>query len=365
MLKVQEYLKSNSLKELKDEYDLKIKEYDNGLILLDYSITSPKTAQITIECRSLILDQDFNIVSRKFNRFFNYGENESQNTVDLNYAVALEKADGSIIGIYYYKNEWLISTRGMALAEGPFQDTEKTFKEMVLLAFGYNEEQFQEAFNQLDKDNTYIFEYISLENRIVTKYEKPEMVLIGISENSWTDYYSKESGFLSYTITILNNPNIRLPIFYPVINYKQLCESVDNLGDLKEGYVIWDSKNNTRLKIKSKTYLLAHGLKGDLKVTKKRLYELAFIGDVEEFLCYFPEYTDRVNQIVISVDKLLKEAQDNFDKFNVIIDQKEFALMVKVLKYSSLLFTGRKTGDNIRKVFDEMNLKYKMQLFVE
>lgn len=86
MLNVQKFLieqvqsgKSNTdaFNALTEQFSIKVKLYDEErVVLLDYhQLDSPKTHPIVIECRSLILCMDtFKIVSRKFDRFFNYLE---------------------------------------------------------------------------------------------------------------------------------------------------------------------------------------------------------------------------------------------------------------------------------------------------
>ena len=74
-MKVQKYLKEHGLAKLQEEFSIKVKEYPEGLLVLNYDqISSPKSNEITVECRALILDKDFNVVSRSFDRFFNWKE---------------------------------------------------------------------------------------------------------------------------------------------------------------------------------------------------------------------------------------------------------------------------------------------------
>jgi dephospho-CoA kinase len=54
-----------------------------------------------------------------------------------------------------------------------------------------------------------------------------------------------------------------------------LVEVADRLENLEEGFVVWDPKSGKRVKIKSKTYLIAHKLRGnDTVPTKKNLFML-------------------------------------------------------------------------------------------
>lgn len=83
-MQVQTYLKEKAtqlgssklaIEELTKEFAIKVRQYDEGLLVLNYDqIESPKSHPIVMECRALILDTDFNVVSRAFDRFFNIHE---------------------------------------------------------------------------------------------------------------------------------------------------------------------------------------------------------------------------------------------------------------------------------------------------
>lgn len=168
MLKVQEYLKQHSLEDLKREYGVNSRVYEeDNLILLDYDMIDTgtrgsKSHPIIIECRSLILSADnHSVVSRKFDRFFNAGECPDYYTdFSFQFCTAYEKADGSLIGVYYnpHTSLWEISTRGMAKAEG-LHYMGKTFREMVLDAFGFDCEDSFQSFcrGKLYNFYTYVF----------------------------------------------------------------------------------------------------------------------------------------------------------------------------------------------------------------
>ena len=90
---VQTYLRTHGLSKLTEELGIKVKSYpEEGLLVLNYSqIDSPKSHPVVMECRGLILDMEFNVVSRSMCRFFNLGEvPESQAHIDLSKAVLRE-----------------------------------------------------------------------------------------------------------------------------------------------------------------------------------------------------------------------------------------------------------------------------------
>jgi len=123
-----------------------VKEYGDLLVLNYDQINSPKTNEVVVECRSLILERkeggDFQVVSRAFDRFFNVGEiqteNEDKNVFSWKNAVAYEKLDGSLVKLYWYRDSWRFSTRGTAFADGKCQDSGKTYLDLILKGAGLN-----------------------------------------------------------------------------------------------------------------------------------------------------------------------------------------------------------------------------------
>ena len=368
MLKVQEYLKTNTLAQLTEELGIKAKVYEeDNLVLLDYDqINSPKTHPIVIECRSLILALDtFDVVSRKFDRFFNLGEApELYEDFDFENAVVMEKADGSLIGIYHnpHTSRWEISTRGMAKAEGEHM-AGGVFRDKVLAAAGFVDEgEFQlYAFEKFSKTNTYVFEYCSPENRIVTKYDEPHLVLTAIR-----DIYGEEAN--AYTLNwcgiCLRDLRVRSVKTYDAKKPEELRELANALPNLEEGFVVWCEKTSRRIKVKSSTYLVAHKLRGnDPKPTRKNMMSLVLEGEVDEFLAYFPEWQEQVDAADAEVGSFMEIVWDAYDKAKHIESQKDFALAVKDIPGNSLMFTARKNNRSIVEVFYALDLNRKLRLF--
>ena len=99
-MKVQEFLEVNNFNfdKLTEEFGIRVKRYPaENMVVLNYDqIESPKYEPIARECRSLVLNYQGDVVSRSFDRFFNYGEGECE--VDFSNAVALEKVGGCFWG---------------------------------------------------------------------------------------------------------------------------------------------------------------------------------------------------------------------------------------------------------------------------
>lgn len=358
---------------LTEELAITAKHYpEHGITLLDYDMCdSPKSHPIVIECRSLILETEtFNTVSRSFDRFFNFGEVPEFYT-DFNWdnAIAFEKADGSLIKVYNYNDKWHISTRGMAFAEGNTVMNNGTFKDAVLRAFGFHtDENFQNYFNENFREGgTYIFEYTSPENRVVTPYKNDMMVLLGGMDNS--SPYELNMSELHGIAEIMRNDgyNVRMPKTYPMpTNHTDLIDMANELDGLQEGFVVWDRSTGKRIKVKSQIYISCHALRGNDPVpTKKNLLRLEFAGDSSEMILYFPEFTKYVEVVQEEIANTMKMLNDVYSQHSGIQDQKEFALAIKGTPHSGILFAARKLNQTVNKVFHDMDVEKKVRMFLD
>lgn len=371
MLHVQKFLKENSVEELVKQYGIKVNDYPNdGVIMLNYNmIDSPKTHPITMECRSLILNRnDYSIVSRKFDRFFNLGENPEYYTdFDFNNCHIYEKVDGSLTCVYWnpITHKFEISTRSQAKAELD-HEVGGNWRKMILEAFGFNsEDEFQNYFDCVPYSTklTFIFEFISPLNRIVTPYKKSEMVFIGGTLNDGDWLCNKQ---LHNYAEIFSDMNIRLPELYNLndISETAIKNAVGSLTDLKEGFVLWDDKINKRVKVKSTAYLTAHRIRGENTTPSvKNILNLIFTGESDEFLVYFPEYKDLFNLQDIEISRLNSQLTNTWNLVKDVEDQKTFANLVKNSPLSAIFFMAKKQQLHPLQVFHNLPVEKKLKYF--
>lgn len=353
-----------ALAELTNQFAIKVKHYEEeGIVLLDYhQLDSPKMHPIVIECRSLILGfNTWRVVSRKFDRFFNYGEAlEYYHDFDLSRSVIMEKADGSLIGVYHHNDKWHISTRGMAFAEGEHV-MGGTFREKVLETFGLTEDEFQDAFSIFRNDITFIFEYTSPENRIVTKYDKPQMVFLGETCATGENLGAYETGIRDLRRAGIPCREVKT---YSASDMDEVVKLANSLPDLQEGFVIYDPVSNKRMKVKSSLYVVAHAIRGnDPLPTKKNLLRLLFTGELGEFCAYFPEWEEKALNIQREVDNAYRELAITWDKYKHLESQKEFAMSIKDVSYNALLFRARKMNKTVNETWNEWPLEKKISMF--
>lgn len=367
-MKVLEYLNEmvdegcshdESLNRLTEQYSIKISTNDNykNLFVLNYcQISSPPLEKITRECRSLVLSIDnegrFVVVSRSFDRFYNYGEKDTY--PDIYKCIAHEKIDGSLVGLFYFNGEWLYRTRSMIMPTLSINGYNKTWEELIKpLIFNSN---FYSPNRDLVHYQTYILEVVSLENRVVTKYDQSEIFLLAVRDND-DGHYSDQA----YVNWIANSCGWSLPKTYQFSTIDQCLDVVKNLPNLQEGYVLY-MDGVPACKVKSPSYVAAHRLRGE-GLNGKRVMELVILGETDEYLSIFPEDRKVIEPYIESWSRLQGNIEEAFDKYNCIACQKQFALNVCNFPFSSVLFQARHTNEKPLQVLHSMSNSYKIKLF--
>ena len=368
-MKVLEYLKTHGIAELVNEFNIKIKSYpEHNLVVLNYDqIESSKSEPIVMECRGLILSHDGNnwyVVSRSFDRFFNYGEQpDTQSHIDFSKAVLQEKIDGSLIRIYNYKGVWNIATRGTAFAESEVNGFDVTFKQLVFKALDVDcvpihirEDAFQLICeNSLNPNITYIFEITSMENRVVKRYSGYKLYFLAARVNK--DCYSfvteQEKGWAKKL-------GAWLPKQYYFNTIEECLETAKHLKDLDEGYVLYQD-NIPVCKIKSPVYVLAHHLRGE-GLNPKRIMQVILAGELDEYLIYFPEDEPMFKPYQNALEDLKVDMNKSWLESCMITDQKEFALKVKDFCYSGVMFQCKKNGTKPLETFEAQTELSKMRM---
>jgi len=341
MLYVQKYLQNNSLDDLKNDFDIKHTIKDD-LVCLKYGIKSPKYNPIVIECRGIVLSlPDYNVIARPFDRFFNLYEGDDYKKFDWSNAIIMNKLDGSLIKVYYH-NKWYCGTSGTVDASGNVGiENDKTFKELFEESIGGS---IQEKFKNLPKDKTYLFELTSPENRIVSRYKKTKSTLLAVRNNKNGKYINTHSLNFCDTVEQYNIPK----------SFDKIVEFVESRNQFDEGCVLYDYKNNIRIKVKNSSYVILHHLKGD-GLTKKSIISLIIKNEIDEYLAYFPEDTYIIKPYIDKYNDLIYNINNVYDKYKDIIDQKEFAMNVKHLPYSSFLFQLRR-GKTLKELLSIDNI---------
>lgn len=358
-MKVIEFIKQYSLESLTEVLAISVKKVDDLLVLNYNQIDSPKTDPIVMECRSLILEAgSLKVVSRGFDRFFNYGEALNVTPeIDWNRAVAYEKVDGSLIKIYNHKGHWYISTRGTAYAESDCMGYGVTFEELVWKALGVaNDAEFQKKCFAADlwDEYTYIFELTSVENRVVKRYEGYKLYYLSARINETGDYARAVERVASLRLGAIE------PKCFTFNTIEDCLRTSRELKDLDEGYVIYQDGVPIS-KVKSPAYVAVHHIRGE-GLNPKRIMQLVLVNEQDEYLQYFPEDAPVFVPYVTAKEQLDLHLNNVWNATKWIDNQKDFALEARKYPFQAALFQARSKGISAVQAFNDQRESYKMDI---
>tara|TARA_R110000737_G_scaffold349541_1_gene385991 strand:+ start:1337 stop:2371 length:1035 start_codon:yes stop_codon:yes gene_type:complete len=288
--------------------------------------------EITLMCRGLILDSEYNIIQRPFGKFFNMSELDSEFKPDLPELPfdVYDKMDGSLGILYWDGYIPNIASRGSFTSEQAIKGTELLHKSIK----GW----------KLDRSKTYVFEIIYPENRIVIDYgDREELVLLGIIDTETGEDLPLEDIGVSIVQT-----------YDGVKDFDKLkALDIDN----KEGFVIKFS-NGFRMKLKFDEYCRLHRI--ITNVTSYDIWDcLRNDTDFDEILDKVPdEFYDWVKETKrkLNIEFLSRKSMylEMYTQWGTDIeDTKEFAAWArktpKISKYLFNLRNNRSIDDMIWK----------------
>lgn len=335
-----------TLKGLQALLGMMYKQYPEGYVTITYDqFETPSASRVAAQCRGVIFDEDYNIVCRPFDRFFNHGEPAApQGGIDFSRAKIVDKLDGSLIKIWFDVKalQWRVATSGRIYGESDVSDHGFTYKELVYRALNVNDDnEFNDRCATFDINTTYIYEVTSRETRIVTRYEVPELWYLAARKNKCGTYIDFDGSIIG----------AKLPKQYDLATIEDCIKAAKELKNFEEGYVIYVD-NVPTLKIKSPAYVQAHLIKGeDLSVG--RVCTLILNNEIDEYLTYFPEDRHRIMPYFDGLQNFYTLIENDFAEVAHIEDKIEFAKAVKNNKYQSLLFS-MKQGNNVKEAFNRL-----------
>ena len=364
---IKKYLNYKSLTDLNTEFGISSNEFNN-LIVLNYSqIDSPKTDPLVRLCRGIIIEKNtYNIVHYPFYRFYNFEEViEERKKFNWDKAVATQKIDGSLWGVFNYNEEWYISSRSQI---GGFNKTnfgEITFGDIFDKAiYPFSRDEF---FACLDTNLDYTFELVSPYNQIVTPYNDCNIYLIGLRDksNDFKEISLIEAKNIEHIAALINAEIIKLPKIIPLVDengkfrgfeeMKQLAET-GNATD--EGFVVvdWSSYDNEtgafpRVKVKNSSYVALHHLRGTVEngsLNYANILNIVFKNEQAEVLTTFPAFENIFSEVEKKFNNFLQDFNKNFNEIKNFFEisaeaslnkdiKKEFAMKINK-KFSTFLF---------------------------
>jgi len=218
------------------------------LTIWNYSRTTEydgRWDEITTQCRGLVTDDETGeIVARPFRKFWNMEEKKHKATKTFE---VFEKLDGSLIIAFWYKEQWVIASKGSFISD-QCETAAKMINDSAELIHGMG---------VLDKRNTYLWEVIYTENRVVVTYDFEGLVLLAA-------FNTKSGNEISY------NDLIEYSYFFKIVKRYDGILDFDilknTISDNEEGRVIRFS-NGQRMKVKGEEYFRLHKIMTDVSTT--------------------------------------------------------------------------------------------------
>lgn len=334
--KLQEALQdgTETLETLATRYALKAKRHGEypHLVQLKYDqINSPMDNPLVQEARGIILDESDNwrIIARPFNKFFNMGESLAAN-IDWNTARVQEKLDGSLMIVYHYDNKWHVASSGTPDASGNVGSATITFKDLFWSVWDELHYDIDDEAG-LDREFTYMFELCTKFNRVVVSHPTERLVLIGVRNTLTGEEFPATKEWFGNDFEVVKA--------FPIKTEADVVASFEAFDGLQqEGYVVVDSKFN-RIKVKHPRYVLFHHMLGSL--TPKKLLEAIRTGELPEILAYFPEWAAEADRLEARYKQLIASAIWAYTQIRDIPVQKDFAIEALKSPHKSAMFAVR------------------------
>jgi RNA ligase len=280
---------------------------------------------VTMQCRGLILDAEYQIVARPFQKFFNLDELPAEAIPDEPFAV-YEKLDGSLGILYWLNNEPFIATRGSFMSDQAIRATD------ILHS------RYAHTFGKLHRDRTYLFEIIYPQNKIVVNYgDREDLVLLAIINNQ-----TGQDCLLDHEADNLGFPVVKRFTGFSALE-KLKAEADNNTDDNAEGYVL-RFESGLRVKVKLAEYVRLHRI--ITGVSNIAIWEYLSEGrDFGEVLDRVPdELYDWVrgvqNDLLARYAAIETEAKAAFAGFDFTAEhsRKDVALYFQTQRHPAILF---------------------------
>lgn len=263
----------------------KLIKYDKDILSRDYESSYGL-------CRSVISNEDNKIVcysppkSIDRNVFVN-----KYPVLDSNFIVE-ELVEGTMINMFYNKNHWEISTKGVIGANTRFFKTsDKTnFRKMFFDTF-YKSALTYEMF---DTNYCYSFVLQHPHNRIVVPFTEPILKLIAvyhIETNEEDDIVVNVIDKYDYWLKHLNLTMVQVNDTYETQSYDKLDEKYASMNTSYDilGYVVYNTTTGERMKMRNPMYEEVKALRGNQTKLQFQYLSLRSQGKVKDYLKYYPE----------------------------------------------------------------------------
>ncbi len=354
-LEVQELIREHGIDHVQELLKLEVK-HKGDLVLLKYNqIEADWTKSALYDCRGLILDKanNWEVVAYPYKKFFNSQEGYAAK-IDWESAECMEKGDGSLITLYFYNNDWHVSTSGVPDASSTCNQGMHTFAELVWktakIVYGSKEE----FLSRLNPSYNFMFELCTPMNLVITQHQEYKILLHGIRD------------MVTFNeVRIDSWPHLHQVKMYSFKTLDEARITFENMTWQEEGYIFVD-KHFNRVKEKNPKYCQVHHIATGL--SPYHIISVVKTNELSEFLSYFPSrkeeleglqelYNNLVNKLYLIYNEHFKDFLGNDKEFATLV----FKICTGDLKeFSGMYFGLRKNKFTIKQY---LNTKSNRDLF--
>lgn len=341
-----------------------IREMDigNGLKCFCYMISGESTfdSPWALECRGITFNSLGEVASRPLHKFFNVGERESTREENIDWSsvsVVMDKRDGSMIStVDLGGGNWLLKSKKTFTSDVAQHATE----------FARAREKYQQMIEEaLQMGITLIFEWTSPADRIVLKYEEPQLTLLHARSNKTGIYYQR-----SFVKEWAAHHGIPTVDTFGVEDPRDLLKKAQTTEGV-EGWIIQYGKfAQDMAKIKTRWYLdLHHSI---VFVRERDIAQLVLNESIDDLKSKFAsEGIDLAPVLAIearvlqTIDQLIDDTEALLVEAKKLADRKEVALTLRSHPLFGLMMRKYTGGEpNYIEYFERNHLRQDYSLDV-
>ena len=312
-LALQKYLRENSVEKLEEELKIIVKKHPRhpNLHMFKYNQLECDMADPIVQnCRGIMLaaDKNWGVACHVLNKFFNDYQDLAA-PINWDDATVFEKLDGSLMQVFHYQGHWLMTTSGSPDGGGSVGSFNFTFMELFWNT--WDDLGYETPTNQ---HLCYAFELCTKYNRIVVKHDKPRIVLLAARDRKM----GMEVGLEDI------GQNWEVVKQFKMDTLESLTASFEHIDPYEqEGYVVVDSKNFNRVKVKSPQYVAIHRIIGSM--SPRRMIDVVRQEQGHDFLDNFPEWKELYDDVKSRYEGMILRTESVWESLKSIEDQKDFA----------------------------------------
>ena len=313
------------VKEQMKNMKITVKYDEENYLLYANEEVCDMTNPITRQCQGIILNKE------KIDQVVCYSSNKTEDIViekntseyeiktlnmdDWESFKIQQLVDGTLIRVYYHNGGWKTSTKKVIDAVNSYWNSEKSFAEM----FQECAEETSFDYAKLSTDSCYYFIIKHPENRNISKQLKKDLVHVGSRNLTTLEEFETDLG-------------IQKPLDAHFDSFEKMVEVCKQVEYSNPGYMIMDSDYN-RVKVQAAEYNFVKELKGNMPNMKIRFLYLREKHMVENFLFYFPEYTQMFQGIEESIRNASYKVYQTYVTMRIKKQQVELSPIDKDLTY--------------------------------